>query len=119
MSSILFVTWNGGGNVPPTTAIAQELVGRGHTVRFLGHSSQEQALTDAGFDVAPSRHTHRFDSAYDYTPLRMLGVLADGGMGRDLLDAVAAEPTDLVVIDCLMFGALDAARRAGLRYAVL
>jgi UDP:flavonoid glycosyltransferase YjiC (YdhE family) len=40
-------------------------------------------------------------------------------MGRDLLDAVARRPADLVVIDCLMFGALDAARRAGLRYAVL
>lgn len=119
MSSILFVTWDGGGNVPPATALAHELARRGHRVRFLGHASQERALTDQGLAFVRPRHAGRFDSSRDYTPLRMLGVLADTGMGRDLLDAVAAEPTDLVVIDAFMFGAMDAARRSGLRYVVL
>jgi UDP:flavonoid glycosyltransferase YjiC (YdhE family) len=49
----------------------------------------------------------------------MLGVFADRGVGQDLLDAVGTREADLVVIDALAFGALDAARRAGLRYAVL
>lgn len=119
MSGFLFVTWDGGGNVPPATALARELVRRGHTVRFLGHASQEQALTAAGFTFVRPRHARRFDSTRDYTPLRMLGVFADAGMGRDLLDALAAEPADLVVVDSFMFGAMDAARRAGVRYAVL
>lgn len=119
MSGFLFVTWDGGGNVPPATALAHELVRRGHRVRFLGHASQERALTAEGFAFVRPRHARRFDSTRDYTPLRMLGVFADTGLGRDLLDAVAAEPADLVVIDSFMFGAMDAARRAGVRYAVL
>lgn len=119
MASILFVTWDGGGNVPPATALARELVRRGHRVRFLGHATQERALTAAGFTFVRPRRARRFDSSRDYTPLRMLGVFSDTGMGRDLLDALAAEPADLVVVDSFMFGAMDAARRAGLRYVVL
>lgn len=119
MAHFLFVTWDGGGNVPPAAALAHELVRRGHTVRFLGHPSQQSALAADGLDAVATRHARRFDSAHDYTPLTMIRVFGDRGTGRDLLDAVAAEPTDLVVVDEFLFGALDAARRAGLRYAVL
>jgi UDP:flavonoid glycosyltransferase YjiC (YdhE family) len=119
VSSILFVTWDGGGNVPPATALAHELVRRGHRVRFLGHASQEPALAADGLTFVRPRHARSFDRTRDYVPVRMLGVFADTGLGRDLLESVAAEPTDLVVIDSFMFGAMDAARRAGLRYAVL
>ena len=48
-----------------------------------------------------------------------MAALGDRGMGRDLLEAVAARPADLVVVDCFMFGALAAARDAGLPYVVL
>lgn len=119
MSDVLFVTWDGGGNVPPAVALAHELVRRGHSVRLLGHPSQSTALADEGFEVVPVVHTRPFDSARDYSAIRMLGVFADRGVGQDLLAAVAARPTDLVVIDALAFGALDTARRAGLRYVVL
>ncbi|MEW5853655.1 MAG: glycosyltransferase [Myxococcota bacterium] len=119
MSEILFVTWDGGGNVPPAVAIARELRTRGHTVRFLGHARQEAALTSAGFEFVPGRHARKFSALDANSPLTMLATFGDAGMGRDLLDAVAARPVDLVVIDCLMFGALHAAQQAGLRYAVL
>ena len=119
MSRFLFVTWDGGGNVPPATALAHELVRRGHDVRFVGHASQERAIAGQGLRWVRPRHARRFDATRDYTPLTMLRVFADAGLGRDLLDAVAAEPAELVVVDSLAFGALDAARRAGLRYAVL
>jgi UDP:flavonoid glycosyltransferase YjiC (YdhE family) len=119
MSRFVFVTWDGGGNVPPATALAHELVRRGHDVRILGHASQEEAITGQGLRWVPPRHALAFDSVRDYTPLTMLRVFADTGLGRDLLDAVAAEPADLVVVDSLMFGALHTVRRAGLRYAVL
>ena len=40
-------------------------------------------------------------------------------MGTDLLSEVRAHPADLVVIDALLMGALDAAAEAGLRYVPL
>lgn len=119
MSDFLFVTWDGGGNVPPATAIARELLARGHTVRFLGHARQEASLATAGFEFVRPAAARAFAGNEPSSPLAMLAAFGDRGMGRDLLDAVAARPPDLVVVDCLMFGAMHAARRAGLRYAVL
>jgi len=119
VSDILFVTWDGGGNVPPALAIARELQARGHTVRVLGHASQTDALAAAGLEVVLPRHAREFSSHVTNSPFTLMAAFGDRGMGRDLLDAVAARPADLVVIDCMMFGALDAARTAGLRYVVL
>lgn len=119
MSTILFVTWDGGGNVPPATAMARELVARGHHVRFLGHASQEVALTEGGFEFVPPTLARDFSSLERNSPVAMMACFGDAGMGTDLVAEVARRPVDLVVIDCLMFGALHAALTAGLRYAVL
>ncbi|MFC5178566.1 glycosyltransferase [Nocardioides taihuensis] len=119
MSDILFVTWDGGGNVPPATAIARELVARGHTVRFLGHAAQVAALEEEGVEVVRGRHARAYSRFDRYSPLTMMAVFGDRGMGRDLLEETSVRRYDLVVIDCLMVGALAAAREAGLRYAVL
>jgi UDP:flavonoid glycosyltransferase YjiC (YdhE family) len=119
MADILFVTWDGGGNVPPATAIARELQGRGHTVRFLGHAGQEEQLTSAGFEFVAARHARDFRHDATYSAVTMMAVFGDRGMGRDLLDVTARRPPDLVVVDCLMVGALRAAADAGLRFAVL
>ena len=119
MADILFVTWDGGGAVPPALGIAQELRERGHAVRFLGHPVQAEALRAKGYDVLPNRHARAFSGSEHNSPLALMAALGDRGMGRDLLEAVASWPADLVVVDCFMFGALDAARDAGLRYVVL
>ena len=39
MGRILFVTWDGGGNVPPVLALAERLRARGHAVRAMGSAS--------------------------------------------------------------------------------
>lgn len=117
MAELLFVTWDGGGNVPPALGTARELQARGHTVRFLGHAVQADRL--APFEVEPARHARRFDNRTDYSPLEVLRLFADRGLGRDLLDAVRRRPADLVVVDHLAFGAMHAADEAGLPYAVL
>jgi UDP:flavonoid glycosyltransferase YjiC (YdhE family) len=119
MADILFVTWDGGGNVPPALGIAHELQARGHTVRFLGHEAQLERLTEAGVEVVRSRHARDFDNRRDYSPLAMMATFGDRGMGRDLLEAVATRPADLVVVDGLAFGAMRAAADAGLHFAVL
>jgi UDP:flavonoid glycosyltransferase YjiC (YdhE family) len=119
VSDILFVTWDGGGNVPPALGIARELQSRGHTVRVLGHAAQADALAAAGVEVVRPRHARAFSSHAKNTPVSLMAAFGDRGMGRDLLEAVDARPADLVVVDCLMFGALEAARKAGLPYVVL
>lgn len=119
MSEILFVTWDGGGNVPPALGIAAELAARGHTVRFLGHARQREAVTAAGFGFTSGPRTRTFSALDDNSLLALVAAFGDRGMGQDLLDEVARHPADLVVVDCLLFGALDAAHRAGLRYVVL
>jgi UDP:flavonoid glycosyltransferase YjiC (YdhE family) len=119
MARILFVTWDGGGNVPPAVAIARQLQQRGHDVAFLGHDTQREPLSDAGFEVVPGRHARAFSSRRVNSPLTMLATVADRGLGRDLLAEVARRPADLVVVDCMTMGALHAAHAAGLRFAVL
>ena len=119
MSEILFVTWDGGGNVPPALSLARELVRRGHGVRFLGHPTQREPLTAAGFAVAGNRHARPFSSVSDHSTRDMLAAFADRGLGRDLLEEVAAHRPDLLVVDCLLFGALEAAHVSGTPYVVL
>jgi UDP:flavonoid glycosyltransferase YjiC (YdhE family) len=123
MSDILFVTWDGGGNVPPALGIAAQLKLRGHTVRFLGHARQREAIAAAGFDFQPYAHARSWSAVAPHPGIkglmRQLDVFADRGMGADLLQTVHERPADLVIIDCLLFGALQAAERAGLRRAVL
>ena len=119
MSDILFVTWDGGGNVPPALAIARELQSRGHDVRFLGHAGQAEQITAAGFEFVRARHARDFRRDDAYSPLTMMSLFGDRGMGRDLLDLVAQRRPDLVVVDCLMVGAIRAAADAGLHFAVL
>jgi UDP:flavonoid glycosyltransferase YjiC (YdhE family) len=119
MADILFVTWDGGGAVPPALGIARELKARGHAVRFLGHAVQADELVAQGMEVVLGRDARRFSGREPNSALALMAAFGDRGMGRDLLRAVGERPADLVVVDCFMFGALDAARRAGLPYVVL
>lgn len=123
MASILFVTWDGGGNLPPALGIAAELRDRGEQVRFLGHEQQRQAIEGSGLRFEPYRHARPWSSTAPAGGLRgaatIFSMFTDRGPGEDLLASIGREPADLVVIDCLLLGALNAADRAGLRRAVL
>jgi len=44
VAPILFVTWGGGGNMPPTVGLAEELRERGDSVRFLGKARQRSRI---------------------------------------------------------------------------
>ena len=48
MARIAFLTWAGGGNVPPAIGIAQALVARGHQVSFWGYEAQRAQLERQG-----------------------------------------------------------------------
>ena len=119
MAEILFVTWDGGGNVPPALGIATKLKARGHSVRFLGHARQQQSLTAAGFEVARTQHAQAFSALENNSPLALVRAFSDRGLGRDALSALAVRPADVVVVDCVLFGVMDALRDAGQPYVVL
>jgi UDP-N-acetylglucosamine:LPS N-acetylglucosamine transferase len=123
MDSVLFVTWDGGGNVPPALGIAAELKERGNGVRFLGHPSQRQAIERAGFTAEEFQHAKPW-SVLDArsnmaAPLDYAAIFTDRGIGDDLVASVQHEPTDRVIIDGLLVGAMKRAVRAGIPYTVL
>ncbi|SDD78191.1 glycosyltransferase, MGT family [Sanguibacter gelidistatuariae] len=122
MSRILFVTWDGGGNVTPAVEIGRELQRRGDDIRFLGQHQQRESLELAGFGFAayrtPGPWTATGRRGSIATKVGFLRLLVGRSLGRDLVAEVGRHPADLVVIDCLLYGALDAASRGGIRHVV-
>lgn len=123
MADVLIVTWDGGGNVPPALALADELRRRQHAVRFLGHEQQRASLEAGGFAFAAYRHARPWSSTAPVEGLSgafaIFRMFADRGPGRDLLEELAEHPADVLVVDCMSLGCLEAAERAGLPRAVL
>lgn len=119
MAEILFVTWDGGGNVPPALSIAAELAARGHGVRFIGHRGQRPSVEAAGVEVAPSPQARAFSALDSNSPAALIAMFGDRGLGRDALEALADRDADVIVVDCLLFGVMDELTRAGRRYVVL
>lgn len=123
MTRVLFVTWDGGGNVPPALDIAREVVAQGGTARFLGHEGQRDAIESAGFAFEAYNHAKRWSvlapRSSALAPLAYAAVFTDRGIGKDLLESLEREPADRLVIDGLLVGALDAAERAGHPYVIL
>lgn len=119
MSTILFATWDGGGNLPPALAIATELAARGHEVRFVGHRAQAERVRDAGVDFAPYASARDFDATAGPSLPQLLGTFSDRAQGRDVLAELSGRPADLVVVDCYLFGVMQALRTAGTPYVVL
>lgn len=122
MGNVLFVTLDGGGNLPPALGIASELRRRGDRVRFLGHAVQRSEIEAGGFGFEAYASARPWSSSVpiDGPPgPAYAAVFSDRGIGDDLLAEVAREPAELVVVDGLLIGALDAADRAGLRRAIL
>lgn len=119
MAQIVVVTWDGGGNVPPAFAIASELALRGHGIRVLGHRSQRVAIDAAGFAPVAAPRTREFTVGGTHSDRELIATFGDRGVGHDLRAELGRHPADLVLVDALTFGALDAARAGGVRYAVL
>jgi UDP:flavonoid glycosyltransferase YjiC (YdhE family) len=119
MSRVLFVTWDGGGNVPPLLGIAAELHGRGHHIRVIGDRVQEAKFRAFGLDFAAHASSREFRAAAGASVPALLGHLGDRGKGRNVAAALAAEPADVVVVDCLLFGVMDVLRKADIPYVAL
>lgn len=119
MSAILFATWDGGGNVPPALGIAGALERRGHVVRVIGHDGVAAAVAAAGLEFTPYRTAKPFTSQRNNPPWVVAATWADAGLGDDVVAEARALGADLVVVDCLLPGAMAALARARIRYVVL
>jgi MGT family glycosyltransferase len=132
--SYLFVTWEGGGNVPPVLGLARRLAARGHRVRVLAEPCLRAAVEEAGAAFTPfARHFTREDRAEDLigdsaarTPLGALRrslervVLGPARIvAEETRRTLVEEPADVVVADLMLPGALVAAEAAGLPRVVL
>ncbi|GAA5099421.1 hypothetical protein GCM10025760_35520 [Microbacterium yannicii] len=105
MARYVFVTWDGGGNRMPTIAIARALVQRGHEVRVLGHDSQAAAYRAAGLRFTAFASAPGF--VLDPRPAGMLRLFTDRGLADDTLSQLAADPADVVVVDCMLLAVAD------------
>src|SRR5439155_27056839 len=103
MGRFLFVTWDGGGNVPPAIGLAHLLVARGHDVRFLASGELEPRIATAGIAF---RAFHRVaplvsDSSTEAQMADFVRVLTSEAVARDVLDEIDRESTDALVVDCM------------------
>ncbi|HEX2204861.1 MAG TPA: hypothetical protein VHG91_16245, partial [Longimicrobium sp.] len=123
----LFVTFEGGGNVPPVLGLARRLAARGHDVRVLAEPCLRGAVEEAGARFVPfARHFTRESRTEDligdaaaWTPVGALRRTFDRvafGPARVVAEetrrAIEAERPDVVAADALMPGALVAAEAA-------
>lgn len=119
MSTIVFVTWDGGGNVPPALGIAVEMQRRGHEVRVMGHPTQQSAVGACGLGFLPFNTAHEFDARANNSPFALLSVFGDRAMGRDVIAELEIRAADLVVVDCLLWGPMEALATAKIPFAAL
>jgi UDP:flavonoid glycosyltransferase YjiC (YdhE family) len=124
MTRFAFVTWDGGGNVPPAAGIAQGLVARGHDVVFIGYEVQRPRFEGRRLPFVALRRTGGFDIyAIGDAGQRIAGLTANVWASPDHLDdvpeALAATSSDVLVVDFSMQGALASAIRSATPTAVL
>lgn len=123
MSRIVFVTWNGGGNLVPALGIARELDRRGHPIAFLGQETQRRAVEDEHLPFTAYAPGPQRDSRPATAAERQRLLMRDTWLNTSLADDVAAllarEPADGLVIDCMLAGVLARSREFGAPAAVL
>ncbi len=132
----LFVDWEGGGNLPPALTLARQMVERGHRVRVLCDPADEADVKATGCEFVPyTRAPHRPDKSVESdfirdwearTPMEALARSRDRVMfgpallyARDVLEELEREPADALVVNRTLYGAMAAAERVALPFAVL
>jgi MGT family glycosyltransferase len=134
--SVLFVMWQGGGNVPVQLGVARRLLERGHRVRVLADPAVEVEARETGCDFAAFRRAPRHnlrsreeDIFRDWehrSGMRQVERLFETVMfapaqdyACDVLDELARFPADVVAVDSMLLGAQIGAEASGVPTAVL
>ena len=125
MSNYLIVTWDGAGNLVPTLGIARALVERGHDVRVLGHETVAERCGDVGTRFVPLSQRAGWDAMDDpddfEAEVRLMidGLSFSEAIARDVAEELDREPPDAVLVDCMLFTAIDVALASGTATAAL
>ncbi|MDT5223746.1 MAG: hypothetical protein QOG19_1153 [Mycobacterium sp.] len=107
---VLFVTVDGGGNIPPQLAAARVLRARGAEVRFLGHQGLQDRMQAAGFAFESFTAGSPFDPTRRHPWTGVMGgmanVITDRSLGLDVTEAARRHNADVVVVDMLLTAAI-------------
>jgi UDP:flavonoid glycosyltransferase YjiC (YdhE family) len=103
---ILFVVFDGGGNIPPQLGVARALRERGADVHFLGHEGVRERVRAAGFSFDAFTIGTEFVPTRQRPLLSMMGnvtrVAMDRRLGREALEVAHRHHADVVVIDVIL-----------------
>jgi UDP:flavonoid glycosyltransferase YjiC (YdhE family) len=125
MGRYLIVTWDGAGNLGPTLGIARTLVQRGHDVRIIGHDTIAERCSDVGARFVPLTQGQGWDAMEnpDDFEAEMKLLIEDlcfsPTIAGDLARELGREPADAVLVDCMLFSAIDVALASGTPTAAL
>lgn len=125
MSRYLVVTWDGAGNLVPTLGIARTLVEGGHDVRLLGHDTIAERSRDVGARFVPLTQSEGWSALEDPSDVAAeVKLLIDelcfsSTIAGDLARELRREPAGAVLIDCMLFTAIDVALASGTPTATL
>ena len=125
MARYLVATWDGAGNLSPTLGITRTLVERGHDVRLLGHGTIAERCGDAGARFVPLTQGIGWDAMDDPddfdAEVRLLieELCFSSTIARDLARELDREAADAVLVDCMLFTAIDVALASGTPTATL
>ena len=122
MSRFTFLTWSGAGNQPPAIGIALALRERDHQVIFAGYEVQRALFDARGFHFTPLETASR--GWRDASAEKMVDILVECVWAshqhlNDVEQVILDSRPDVMVVDCLMFGALAALDNKDLPTVVL
>lgn len=118
MADILFVTMDGGGNVPPLLAVAAAVSARGHRVRVAGHECLSGEVGRAGLRFEAYRGVRPWDSTREQSPLRWVPMFNDRHIADEVERLCRESRPAVAVADCMLLPALAALQKNNIRHAV-
>jgi len=124
MSRFLIATWDGAGNLVPTLGLARRLCRAGHDVRVLGHRSIDDRCGNHGWRFRAFELTPDVDSSAAHDPAGELSAMAQhlwvsNAVVDDVRRELAREAADVLVADCMLFGAMSVGQALGVPTAAL
>ena len=105
---VLVATWDGGGNIPPTAALAGAMVARGDEVVVLGHRTTRAAFERAGCRFVEWASTSQPRNAREFMPpdedlaYAMEHVVYNTSYQADLRPAIEDMAPDVVLVDVML-----------------